>query len=234
MSRARHIRAAARRALGHAVWLAVAVAWAMIALQAPAGAVDKPAATPHATPSSLAPMHFVRVMSGGPACEPNCPEWISAEGKIVRGSAEALDRVVASLDGRTLPIFINSAGGSVEDAMEMGRLIRAKHLAVAVAHTKIAPCPASVPSCGEARGEAETTGAYCASACVLVLAGGVERYVSPLSFVGVHQLTQVLRQETVKRAYKVRYFGVAWFKWEVSRKLVVVNRSTATIKRAAD
>jgi hypothetical protein len=179
-------------------------------------------------------MRFVRVMSGGPACEPNCPEWISAEGKIVRGSAEALERVVGALDGRRLPIFINSAGGSVEDAMAMGRLIRSKRLAVAVVHTRIAPCPASVPSCGEARGAAETAGAYCASACTLVLAGGVERYVSPLSFVGVHQLTQVLRKTTVKRAYKVRYVGIAWFKWEVSRKLVVVDRSTSTIKRAAD
>ena len=76
-------------------------------------------------------------------------------------------------------------------------------------------------------------GAYCASACTLVLAGGVERYVSPLSFVGVHQLMQVLRKTTVKRAYKVRYVGIAWFKWEVSRKLVV-DRSTSTIKRVAD
>ncbi len=233
MSQARHIRASARRAFGHAAGLLAAAVWATLALQAPVEAAEKPAATPHATPSSLAPMRFVRVMSNGPACEPNCPEWISAEGKIVRGSAEALDRVVGALNGQPLPIFINSAGGSVEDAMEMGRLIRAKHLAVAVVHTKIAPCPASVSACGEARGEAETAGAYCASACVLVLAGGAERYVSPLSFVGVHQLTQVLRQETVKRAYKVRYFGVAWFKWEVSRKLVV-DRSTSTIKRAAD
>ncbi len=206
---------------------------AFFAAAGPAPASEKAASTPHATPSSLAPMRFVRVMSGGAACEPNCPEWISAEGKIVRGSAEALERVVGALNGRRLPIFINSAGGSVEDAMAMGRLIRSKRLAVAVVHTRIAACPASVLSCGEARGSAETAGAYCASACTLVLAGGVERYVSPLSFVGVHQLTQVLRKTTVKRAYKVRYVGIAWFKWEVSRKLVV-DRSTSTIKRAAD
>ena len=190
--------------------------------------------TPEATPSSLAPMRFVRVTSGAAACKPDCPEWISAEGKIMTGSADALDRVIGALGGRRLPIFINSAGGSVQDAMAMGRLIRAKHLAVAVAHTAIDPCPASVVSCGEARGGAETIGAYCASACTLVLAGGVDRYVSPLSFVGVHQLVELVRRTTVQRAYKVRYFTIAWFKWELSRKLVDVHRSTATIKRAAD
>ena len=192
------------------------------------------AATPEATPGSLAPMRFIRVMSHGDACQPNCSEWISAEGKIVTGSADALGRVVEALNGRRLPIFINSAGGSVEDAMAMGRIIRAKRLAVAVAHTAIDPCPASVVSCAEAHGAAELVAAYCASACTLVLAGGVERYVSPLSFVGVHQLVEVVSKTTVKRSYKVRYFTIAWFKWELSRKLVGVKRSTATIKRAAD
>jgi hypothetical protein len=229
MSLARHLRAAARRALGYAARFAAAALFA-VALGSPTRA----AATPEATPSSLAPMRFVRVVSGGSTCQPNCPEWISAEGKIVTGTADALERVVAALDGRRLPIFINSAGGSVQDAMAMGRLIRAKRLAVAVAHTAIALCPASAASCGEARGVAESVGAYCASACTLVLAGGVERYVSPLSFVGVHQLTQVVSTTTVKRAYKVRYFAIAWFKWEISRKLVGVRRSTATTRHAAD
>ena len=119
--------------------------------------------------------------------------------------------------------------------MEMGRLIRAKRLAVVVAHTHDRTLPAQrLRLRRSARRRRNSRGAYCASACTLVLAAGVERYVSPLSFVGVHQLTQVLSKTTVKRAYKVRYVGVAWFKWELSRKLVGVNRSTSTIKRAAD
>jgi hypothetical protein len=230
MSPARHIRAIARRGFGRATRVAAVIALLAVAANSPARAT----AMPEATPSSLAPMRFVRVRSSDTACQPNCPEWISAEGKIVTGSADALDRVVGALDGRRLPIFINSAGGSVQDGMAMGRLIRARHLAVAVAHTAIAPCPASVASCGEARGVARTAGAYCASACTLVLAGGVERYVSPLSFVGVHQLVEVVSKTTFKRSYKVRYFRFAWFKWELSRKLVHVRRSTATIKRPAD
>ena len=204
-----------------------------------AGGIDaaspaRAAPAPQAAPTSLAPMRFLRVRSGGSACRTDCPEWISAEGKIVMGTADALARVIAALGDRRLPIFINSAGGSVQDAMAMGRLIRAKRLAVVVARTAIAPCAASARECGEARGSAESWGAYCASACTLVLAGGVERYVSPLSFVGVHQLTELVSKTQVKRLYSVRYFVLAGLKLELSRTLVGERRSTATTKRTAD
>ena len=233
---ARHIRAAARRARGPAMRIVAESLMSFAGGSISFGETLEtiPQSTPKATPSSLAPMRFVRVTSGSSACQPNCPEWISAEGKIVMGTADALARVVKGLNGRRLPIFVNSAGGSVEDAMAMGRLIRAKQLAVVVAHTLLTPCPASEASCGEARGAAETNGAYCASACALVLAGGADRYVSPLSFVGVHQLTEVVRKTTVKRSYAVRYFAIAWFRWEVSRKLVHERRLTAMSKHAAD
>jgi hypothetical protein len=227
MSILRLLSAPARRRLRRTARLA-----ALAAVIASASTSAAP--TPQASPTSLAPMRFIRVASSAPGCRSDCPEWISAEGKIVSGSADALERVIAKLNGRRLPIFINSAGGSVKDAMAMGRLIRAKNLAVVVAHSAIAPCPASATSCGEARGSAESLGAYCASACTLILAGGVERYVSPLSFIGVHQLTQVVSKTQINRSYSVRYLDVAGLKFELSRKLVAVNSSTSTSKRVAD
>jgi hypothetical protein len=190
--------------------------------------------TVQAAEGSQAPMRFIRVRSGDPACRRDCPEWIAAQGKIVRGTADALARVLAGLGDRRLPIFIDSGGGSVIDAMAMGRLIRAKRLAVVVAHTAIAPCPASAKTCGEARGTAQSWGAYCASACTLVLAGGTERYVSPLSLVGVHQLTELVVTTEIKRSYAVRYFALAGLKFELSRKLVAERRSTSETKKAAD
>lgn len=212
------------RVIAAAALLAGAIDAASLARAAPAS---------HASPSSQAPMRFVRVRSGDLACRPDCPEWISAEGRIVAGTARSLARAVAALHGRRLPIFVNSAGGSVRDAMAMGRLIRAKRLAVVVAHTTIAPCPASAEDCGEARGSAESWGAYCASACTLVLAGGIERYVSPLSLIGVHQMTEVVSKIRVKRLYSVRYFVVAGLKFELSRTFVGERRATATTKRSA-
>ena len=62
-------------------------------------------------------------------------------------------------------IYINSPGGSVEDALVIGRLIRENGFNTAVGD-----------------------GALCGSSCPLVLAGGVDRIVSHNAAVGVHQI----------------------------------------------
>jgi hypothetical protein len=139
-------------------------------------------------------MRFVRVVSADPACEPNCPEWLSAEGRIEPGSARAFAEAINRLSGRRLPILVHSPGGSVTDAMAMGKLIRLRGLAVAVARTLLRNCAETASRCPDGPGAAITGGATCASACVLMLAGGVERLVSPVPLVGVHQITTVVRQ----------------------------------------
>ncbi len=140
------------------------------------------------------PMRIFRVMSSDPACEPDCPEWLSAEGTIAPGTGAAFAKVVAGLGGRRLPVLISSHGGSLRDALEMGALIRARGLAVAVARTLIANCPSRARACDGARGQAIVGGAVCASACPLVLAGGVSRLVGPTPLVGVHQITTVVKE----------------------------------------
>ena len=140
------------------------------------------------------PMRIVRVMDSDTACEPDCPEWLSAEGTITPGTAATFAKVVAGLGGRRLPVLISSHGGSLRDALEMGALIRAKGLAVAVARTLISNCPPRARACDGARGQAIVGGATCASACPLVLAGGVTRLVGPVPLVGVHQITTVVKE----------------------------------------
>jgi hypothetical protein len=149
---------------------------------------------PPARPRGVHPMRFVRVVSADPACKPNCPEWLSAEGQIATGSARAFADAIANLKGRRLPILIHSPGGSVADAGAMGELIRAKGLAVAVARTLITNCPDASPKCPDGPGGAITGGAMCASACVLVLAGGVERLAAPSARIGVHQITTLVSE----------------------------------------
>jgi hypothetical protein len=145
-------------------------------------------------PRIVPPMRFVRVTSADPACTPNCPEWLSAEGKIEPGSAAAFADAIANLKGRRLPILIHSPGGSVADAGAMGELIRAKGLVVAVARTLVTNCPEASPKCPDGTGAAITGGATCASACVLVLAGGVERLAAPSARIGVHQTTTLVSE----------------------------------------
>jgi len=140
------------------------------------------------------PMRFVRVVSADSACAPNCPEWLSAEGRIEPGTARGLALALDALKGRRLPILIHSPGGSVRDAVAMGELIRERGLAVAVARTLIANCPERAPKCPSGPARAMTSGAMCASACVLVLAGGVDRLVGPAPLIGVHQMTTVVKE----------------------------------------
>ncbi len=140
------------------------------------------------------PMRVVRVMDSDTACEADCPEWLSAEGTITPGTAATFAKVVAALGGRRLPVLISSHGGSLRDALEMGALIRAKGLAVAVARTLISNCPPRARACDGARGQAIVGGAACASACPLVLAGGVTRLIGPAPLVGVHQITTVMKE----------------------------------------
>ncbi len=70
------------------------------------------------------------------------------------------------MEGRDAPVRVqlHSAGGSVTDALDIGRAIR-----TAGSGTEIAK------------------GDVCLSACPYMLAGGVERSVDPQGFVGVHQ-----------------------------------------------
>src|SRR6202167_4812914 len=171
--------------------VAQALAVALSSLLAlPSYADLRPRARPRITP----PMRFVRVTSAEAACKPNCPEWLSAEGRIELGTAKAFADAVANLKGRRLPILIHSPGGSVADAGAMGELIRAKGLAVAVARTLITNCPEASPKCPDGPGMAITGGATCASACVLVLAGGVERLAGPSARIGVHQITTLVSE----------------------------------------
>ena len=161
----------------------------LLAAGAPALADLKPPARMRGAP----PIRFVHVVNADAACAPDCPEWLSVEGRIESGAATDFAEALERLNGRRLPILIHSPGGSVPDAMAMGKLIRAKGLAVAVARTLIKNCPERAPRCPSGPGAAITGGAMCASACVLVLAGGVERLVGPAPRVGVHQITTVMK-----------------------------------------
>jgi hypothetical protein len=141
-------------------------------------------------------VHIVR--SADPGCEPQCPQWISAQGKIVTGTARRFREVLSQIGTRKLPIFIDSGGGSVRDALSMGRLIRARGLDVVVTKTAFAPCEPADAACrkaktgGDLRGLAESFMSKCASSCAFVLAGGTRRLVGQGTGVGVHQISMTL------------------------------------------
>jgi hypothetical protein len=217
----------------------IRVLFAIVTLSAGIGApqithaeLTPPTPSSRVTPTMETPMRFLRVRSSDPACQPDCPEWIAAEGRIEVGTAQAFARVIAELGGRRLPVLLNSSGGSVADAMAMGRLIRARRLAVAVGRTILEP-GVSPAGGGEARGATISSGVRCASACPLVLAGGIERYASTAAFLGVHHPRQIFTKWQVTHLYRLNYRIVDGRREEISRILAGDKRSETTILKAA-
>jgi hypothetical protein len=177
------------------------------------------------------PMQIKRVRSNDPKCEPKCAEWISAEGKIVPGTAAEFRQMINSLGPQKLPVVIHSGGGAVRDAMAIGRLIRDRQLDVAVGRTEFEPC--SEVGCSarpNARGRTVDFHAICASACALLLAGGERRFVAPFAFVGVHQITAFQTKRTLYRTYRVLTRRIGDENITVSKTLVSEREVSRTFK----
>lgn len=139
---------------------------------------DKPASSPGLNvPAILAPL-----LPGGdrrlvPLPQPNAAlgkpmtfELVGggklvATGTITPGISEAFAAEIARRGDYIKSVALNSPGGSVSDAMAMGRLIREKKFSTEV-----------------------EAGKYCASSCPLAFFGGVERRAGDKAAIGVHQV----------------------------------------------
>jgi len=93
---------------------------------------------------------------------------LMAIGTITPGIAQSFAAEVGRHGDYIKTVVLNSPGGSVTDALAMGRLIRERKFATEV-----------------------ETGKYCASSCPLVFAGGVERRAGDRAEIGVHQVAAI-------------------------------------------
>src|SRR5436190_2638792 len=76
----------------------------------------------------------------GKSCEPFCPQWIAAEGRITSKTPALFRKVLKGLGKTKLPVLLDSLGGDLDAAIEMGMLIRDEKLPVAVASTGYLNC----------------------------------------------------------------------------------------------
>ncbi|WP_416361737.1 hypothetical protein [Mesorhizobium sp. AR02] len=179
----------------------------------------------HLLSDSFPEMQFAVVRSNAAGCEPNCPEWISAEGAIEAGTPAKLRQILKTLGRRHLPIIVNSPGGNVDAALQLGRIIRKNKLDVAVGATKFSGCQPGMGDCRANDGKGATYfgvasdgGAMCNSACPLMFAGGVQRLVGRWAYLGVHQITTTFQRQQVY--YRTTYRIVRGRKKIVSSKIV--------------
>lgn len=128
------------------------------------------------------PMSFRLVTIGGKGgCPRDCADIIAAEGEIDNDTA---DRFVSFLadhlrdhDLRPL-VLIESPGGTVVGAMQLGTVFRRIGAGVMVASTL---------AVGDGDQALLVPGA-CLSACVYAFVGGVRRVVPPDSWLGIHRM----------------------------------------------
>ncbi|MDX8541917.1 hypothetical protein RFM23_30405 [Mesorhizobium abyssinicae] len=211
-----------RRFNSRAWWSLGLVCLALLAM----GGASLAAATADSGPT----MRFVVVRSNAAGCEPNCPEWISAEGTIEAGTPALLKRLLKRLGGRKLPIVVDSPGGNVDAALTLGRLIRKSGLDIAVGKTWFDGCMPDDKDCtankgrdADYLGEPYASGAICNSACPLMFAGGVRRVVGEWAYLGVHQITTTYIK--TRLLYRTTYKVVNGKKKVINTK--VVSRKNA-------
>jgi hypothetical protein len=177
-------------------------------------------------------MTVVVMRSAFKKCEPNCPMWIFADGRITSGTPSRFRKVLKQMGDRHLPVLLRSPGGDVNAAMEIGRLIMARKLDTIVADAQFAACGPRDKSCefGKAKapvypGYSDISRSYCNSACTLILAGA-KRVSAPNASIGLHQIqtTWYRDRQRILETYRV----VRGKKKVVSRKVVSSKRTTWT------
>ena len=189
------------------------------------------------------PMVFAIVRSGTVGCEPNCPQWISAEGQIMPGSASQFRKILKQAGELRLPVVITSPGGDVEAALAIGQMIRERKLDVLVGWTLFTGCNPTAKTCklpksqkGVYAGIAMTSRGYCLSACPFILASGQKRVLGAGAFLGVHEITT--QPITQRIRYNETYRMVNGKKKVLSRKVVsrknIVGKPTTKLSKSFD
>lgn len=137
---------------------------------------------------SIAPAHADDTMSfrlvavGDPShCKGGCPVVITAEGEITDQTPSDFAEFVRSNVNRAnlhAIVFLDSPGGKVVAAMELGRIWRRLGVAAIVGRAS-SDYPGSTTRFLAAR---------CLSACVYALIGAKKRVIPPVSIVGIHRM----------------------------------------------
>jgi hypothetical protein len=137
------------------------------------------------------------VAKGEPnACGPGCSEWIAAEGAFDAGAQQRLRDLLSLLNGRELPIFFDSIGGFVGEAVAVGRILREHRMTAGIGATLPSDCRGAVatePSCRTVIGSRQEltarlrlVGGQCYSACLYAFIGGSTRQVHAGARIAIH------------------------------------------------
>ena len=116
--------------------------------------------------------------------------WIAATGIVTSDTYRLFEEFAKAHEVRGATIVLDSGGGSVLDAIKLGRRWRELRVSTTVGiPVEMASSRTSV-----------MPEAYCESMCVFLLLAGVNRYVPPASHIRVHQIWMGDRAEDARAA----------------------------------
>jgi len=141
----------------------------------------------------------------GPAqrCGMACRVWISAVGLITEDTARDFEVFAKDNNVQGATLVLDSPGGAVHAALQLGRAIRGFDMTTTVGKTIVLPSDDGVP---RAELSPDTS---CESMCAFLLLGGTRRYVPPEAHVLVHMIWLGDRAEHAQEAsYTARELGL--------------------------
>jgi len=131
------------------------------------------------------PMQFEwRVEGPAEACGAKCRTWVSAIGTITADTVHDFREFARQHDLHGMTLALDSGGGSVHGALELGREIRRLGMTTTVGKTIALPASPGL----ETPRAALSPHADCESMCVFVLLGGTKQIVPDEARLMVHQI----------------------------------------------
>ena len=147
------------------------------------------------------------------ACGRGCTEWIAGEGQFDESAAQRFRDFLAALPKRDLPIFFNSDGGLLREAVQIGLILRENRMTAGVARTVPEGCHLGIPigdacrrlmqSKRDHKAKLYFGGARCGSACVYAMVGASTRHVDPGATLRIHSAAgrEIDKTENFLRRY---------------------------------
>ncbi len=140
------------------------------------------------------PMTFTWYGAPATACDPDCSNWISAVGIITSDTPAKFDKFIKDRDPKGVTMVLDSSGGSVLDAISLGRRWRDLGL-----RTSVGLVIERTPVGGGVERDVLPS-AYCESMCVFLLLSGETRTVPAGAHIRVHQIWMGDRADDAKSA----------------------------------
>jgi hypothetical protein len=175
-------RLSSLRSAASALFRAAALCTGLVALAGAAGAAG------NSLEERKLPMRFTWI-----GCEPDCRGWIAAVGIVTAETPKNFEDFSRGRDLAGATVVLDSSGGSVNDAITMGRRWRKLGLFTTVGTTIEVATPSGLQP-------QVAPQAWCESMCVFLLLSGTTRYVPDESRVRVHQIWMGDRADDPKAA----------------------------------